>query len=146
MDWTGDKLTELIQDQIHIHPAQMLCEGVAQEESSAWPRGVLGHGVEVFERLGEAGLGEEVMEAGREVVAQARVLGGEAFGDILERREVRGGIAVPEGVVGDDVEALLEQVSELEERGGHAVNHQVSHLGGVAGARRRVNSPLGALV
>lgn len=30
LDWTGDKLTELIQDQAHIHPAQKLCEGAAQ--------------------------------------------------------------------------------------------------------------------
>ena len=34
MDWTGDKLIELIQDQAHIHPAQKLCEGAAQVSSS----------------------------------------------------------------------------------------------------------------
>jgi hypothetical protein len=34
LDWTGDKLTELMQDQAHIHPAQKLCEGVAQVSSS----------------------------------------------------------------------------------------------------------------
>lgn len=34
MDWTGDKLTELIHDQAHIHPAQKLCVGAAQVSSS----------------------------------------------------------------------------------------------------------------
>ena len=39
LDWTGDELTELIQGQAHIHPAQMLCEGVAQVSSSVARRG-----------------------------------------------------------------------------------------------------------
>ena len=39
LDWTGDKLTKLIQDQAHIHPAQMLCEGAAQVSSSVARRG-----------------------------------------------------------------------------------------------------------
>lgn len=34
LDWTGDKLTDLIHNQAHIHPAQMLCEGVAQVSAS----------------------------------------------------------------------------------------------------------------
>ena len=34
LDWTGDKLSELIQDQAHIHPAQKLCAGAAQVSSS----------------------------------------------------------------------------------------------------------------
>jgi hypothetical protein len=29
LDWTCDKLSELIQDQANIHPAQMLCERAA---------------------------------------------------------------------------------------------------------------------
>ena len=39
LDWTGDKLIELIQDQAHIHPVQMLCEGAAQVSSSVARRG-----------------------------------------------------------------------------------------------------------
>ena len=39
LDWTGDKLSELIQDQAHIHPAQKLCEGAAQVSSSVAKRG-----------------------------------------------------------------------------------------------------------
>lgn len=39
LDWTGDKLIELIQDQIYIHPVQMLCEGAAQVSSSVARRG-----------------------------------------------------------------------------------------------------------
>ncbi|MBE7497585.1 MAG: IS110 family transposase [Verrucomicrobiaceae bacterium] len=39
LDWTGDKLSELIQDQAYIHPAQKLCEGAAQVSSSVARRG-----------------------------------------------------------------------------------------------------------
>lgn len=39
LDWTGDKLSELIQDQARIHPAQKLCEGAAQVSSSFARRG-----------------------------------------------------------------------------------------------------------
>jgi hypothetical protein len=30
MDWTGDKLTDLIHHQAQIHPVQMLYEGAAR--------------------------------------------------------------------------------------------------------------------
>lgn len=33
LDWTGDKLSGLIQDQAHSHPAQMLCEGKRTKNS-----------------------------------------------------------------------------------------------------------------
>lgn len=39
LDWTGDKPSELVQDQAHIHPAQKLCEGAAQVSPSVARRG-----------------------------------------------------------------------------------------------------------
>ena len=39
LDWTGDKLFELIQGQAHILPAQMLCEGAAEVSSGVARRG-----------------------------------------------------------------------------------------------------------
>lgn len=47
LDWTDDKLAELIQDKAPIHPARMLCECAAQVSSSVARRGrseaVTGH-------------------------------------------------------------------------------------------------------
>ena len=34
LDWTGDKLTELIHNQAQIHPTKMLCEGAGKTESA----------------------------------------------------------------------------------------------------------------
>ena len=34
LDWTGDKLSELVQDQRHIHPVNLLCVGAAKVLSS----------------------------------------------------------------------------------------------------------------
>ena len=72
---------------------------------------------EVFQRLRKAGLSEEVIQARREAFAQFGVFRGEFLGDFLQGSEVRRGIAVPEGVVGDQVEAMLEEVAQVGEVG-----------------------------
>lgn len=39
LDWTGDKLTELVQDQRHSHPVSFLCVGAAKVLSSLTRQG-----------------------------------------------------------------------------------------------------------
>lgn len=68
---------------------------------------------EILQRLGVAGLGEKVIQARREAFAELCVLGGQILGDPLQGGEVRRPIAVPEGMVGDEVEAVLEKVAQV---------------------------------
>jgi len=65
--------------------------------------------IDVFDGFGEAGLSEEVIETWREHVAESLVLGRELLGGLLKGGEMGCGVAVTEGVIGDDVEALLEK-------------------------------------
>ncbi len=76
--------------------------------------------IDVFDGFGEAGLSEEVIETWREHVAEALVLGCELLRGLLECGEMGCGVAVAEGVIGDDVEALLEEGTEGAEVGVHA--------------------------
>ncbi len=82
-----------------------------------------------------AALGEVVLEAGGELGAEALVFGGEGFGDGLEGGEVRGGIAVAPGVVGDEGAALLEEGEEgiVGGVGGHGGGFNLA-LGGTQGS------------
>lgn len=59
------------------------------------------------------GLGEVVAELGVEFAVVRLAVGLDGFGNFLEGREVGGGVAVAERVVGDDDEALLEEGLEF---------------------------------
>lgn len=59
------------------------------------------------------GLGEVVAELGVEVAVVSFGVSLDGFGNFLERGEMGGGVAVAESVIGDDVEALLEEGLEF---------------------------------
>ena len=54
-----------------------------------------------------------------QAAAQLSMLGGEVFGDFLQGGEVGGGIAISKRVIGDEVEAELEEFAEVREIDGH---------------------------
>ena len=60
-----------------------------------------------------------MVQAGGEVGALLLVLCREVFGDFLQGGEVCGGIAISKRVIGDEVEAALEEIAEVGEIGGH---------------------------
>lgn len=76
---------------------------------------------EVIQCFRETGLGQKVVQAGGEAGALLLVLRREVFGDFLQGCEVRGGITVPKRVIGDEVEAALEEIAEEGDIGGHGL-------------------------
>lgn len=62
-----------------------------------------------------------MLQARRQLRAQARLLGLDRFGNAAQRIQVRRRIAVAPGVVGDDIEALAQQSVQKGEVGVHGL-------------------------
>lgn len=68
--------------------------------------------VQPVESFREAGLGEVVIQARSDGGAMFHVLGGDGLGDLLQGFQMRSGIAISKGVIGDEIEALLQKGAE----------------------------------
>ena len=77
----------------------------------SWWRSILG-GDEI-EGLGIAGIREEMAEARIEFAAVLLGPHGDRFGNLSQGEKVRGRIAIPPSVVGDDVQTTLKQDGEF---------------------------------
>ena len=75
--------------------------------------------IEIFQRLGKTGLGEEMIEPWWQLRAQFEMLGPELLGDLLQGLQMRRRIAVPEGMVGNESEPTLKKGAQWI-KGGHA--------------------------
>lgn len=75
------------------------------------------------EGFGEAGVGEVVAQLGVQPVLVLRGPGGDFLGNLLERGEMAGGIAVPPYVVGDGGFAAAEEFGQMGAHGGRRNKH-----------------------
>jgi len=65
--------------------------------------------IEIFQGLGETGLGEEMIQPRGQLGAKPEMFGTEFFRDLLQSFEMSGRITIPKRMVGDEFEATLEE-------------------------------------
>jgi hypothetical protein len=71
----------------------------------------------------EAGIGEKMAQPGIDPAFLSRRPSGDFLGNLLERIEMAGGIAIPPGVVGDDGFAAAEELDQVGGRGHGGLKH-----------------------
>ncbi len=71
--------------------------------------------IEIFQGLGETGLGEKMIQSWRELAAEFEMLGPELLGDLLQGLQMRGRITIPKRMVCDECDATLEKCAQKVE-------------------------------